>query len=251
MKLYNCKNCEHNFQGRFCNNCGQKSSVSRVDYKYLIEEISDSIIQMNQGFLYTFKELTIRPGKSIREFLEGKRKQHFKPLGYLVLTSTLYVFLTIIFDLNNPTEDFVTGFQNDMSEMEAGQESTTLTILEWLAKNYGYTLFLILPIFSLASYLAFIKSQYNYFEHLILNAYITGHQMIVYLLMSVVVVKDNFTEVLPFVGSMAFNFWAYYHFFHEMKSYIKIPLSILSYVLFLIMLLVLMFLVLALIKNEL
>lgn len=34
-----CKNCEQQFQGSFCNNCGQKSNVKRINFAYLLHFI--------------------------------------------------------------------------------------------------------------------------------------------------------------------------------------------------------------------
>ncbi|MGB0494973.1 MAG: DUF3667 domain-containing protein [Kangiellaceae bacterium] len=234
-----CKNCERNFEGKFCNNCGQKSRVSRVDYKYLLNEISENLLQVNHGFFYTLKELSLRPGKNIRSFLEGKRVSHFKPLAYLLLTSTLYVLAIFFLDLNTVTNDLVSGFTTASSNDGTEIGSTALSFFDWLAKNHTFMLLLTIPLFSLASYIAFIKSGYNYFEHLVLNIYITGQQMIIYLLLSTIVTKDEITEIIPFSSAIIFNFWAYYQFFQLKNSHTKIFLTLLTYVIFSIQLLIL------------
>ena len=50
-----CKNCEQNFNGNYCSNCGQNSNIRKVDYKYLLNEIPNSIFQINRGFLLKYK----------------------------------------------------------------------------------------------------------------------------------------------------------------------------------------------------
>ena len=95
-----CKNCENEFNGNFCNNCGQKSNTRKINYNYLIEEISNNVFQVHRGIFFTVKELSYRPGHSIREFLNGKRKQHFKPVGFVLITSALYVFTSLLFNEN-------------------------------------------------------------------------------------------------------------------------------------------------------
>ena len=89
-----CKNCDHDFDGDYCNNCGQKSTVQNINFKFLIDEISNTVFQVNRGLFFTVKELFVRPGHSIREFLNGKRKQHFKPLAFVLVVSTIYVLVT-------------------------------------------------------------------------------------------------------------------------------------------------------------
>ena len=106
-----CKNCEQNFNGNYCSNCGQNSNVRKVDYKYLISEIPNSIFQINRGFLFTLKELFTKPGHSIREFLEGKRKNHFKPIAFIIFTSTLYVLAHYFIGNQTFIDDAISGYK--------------------------------------------------------------------------------------------------------------------------------------------
>lgn len=243
MNATTCKNCEHIFDGSFCNNCGQKLGNTRIDSRYLIGEISNSLLQMNSGFFYTLKELFVRPGSSIRGFLEGKRKQYFKPLAFLLLTSTLYVFIAFTLGFNTVSEDFLTGFTSYSSSSESREPTSILIVLNWLVNNHAYAMLLVLPSFSLASYIAFFKFKYNYFEHLVLNIYITGQQMFIYLILGIVVIENNSTESIPFLCSVIFNFWAFYTFFQSKKPFIKILLTLLTYVLFLLVQVILLLVV--------
>ncbi|MRT93635.1 DUF3667 domain-containing protein [Ancylomarina sp. 16SWW S1-10-2] len=224
-----CKNCGYNFQGKFCNNCGQNSNVGKVDLKYFLNEIPNSIFQVNRGFLFTIKELFTRPGHSIRQFLEGKRKQHFKPLAFVFLASTLYALLTYLIGKNTFLGGVVTGVAVGLNN-GATESSMAVKFLNWLANNHAYAILLFLPFFSLASYLAFIKSKYNYFEHLVLNFYITGQQMVIYLIFSFVLLKDNYLQAIPVVIGILFTFWTFNQFFENNKFYTKIFLTVITYI---------------------
>ena len=235
-----CKNCGQRFDGTFCNYCGQKSSVRRIDSTYIIDEVNNNLFQINRGLFYTIKELTVRPGNSINEFLDGKRKQHVKPLSYVLLTSALYVLTTHFLGLNTFSQDFTEGFTSGVTDEGNEVASGILDILNWLANNHTYTVLLTLPLFSTASYLAFKRSHYNFFEHLILNIYITGQQMIIYLLASFAVIEDSMMEVIPLVLGIAYNFWAFYQFFNIYRPHIRILRSLLTYVIFLLQIIALM-----------
>ena len=220
-----CKNCKQDFSGNYCSNCGQNSNVRKVDFKYLIDEIPNSIFQINRGFLFTLKELFIKPGHSIREFLEGKRKNHFKPLAFIILTSTLYVLSHYFIGNQTFIDDAITGFKS-------GSKAENNQLLNWIAKNQTYFILILVPLFSLASYLAFIKSKYNYFEHLVLNIYITGQQMFIYFLFSFIYDRDSYLVLLPLLLGMGFNFWTYIQFFNKKSTLKKVLLILLTYIIF-------------------
>jgi len=226
-----CKNCGHRFEGNFCSNCGQSSKVNRIDSHYVAEEISNGLFQVNRGFFYTIKELFIRPGVTIKNFLQGKRQNYFKPIPFVLLASTLYVFIVYLLDLNTYSKDFESGFKAGVHESEMNKASSILNVLNWLANNHAYTLLILLPFYSLSSYIAFIKSKYNYFEHLVLNIYISGQQMIIYLVSSFFVIKGGVTEIIPVATGVIFNYWAFHQIF-ETTFFAKISLFILTYVLY-------------------
>ena len=107
-------------------------------------------------------------------------------------------------------------------------------VLNWLTKHQTYVTVLFIPLFSFASYLAFIKSKYNYIEHLIMNFYITGQQMIIYLILGLIFFKDNVLMGVPVILGTIFNLWALHQFFQDKTILKKILLIIFTYILFII-----------------
>ncbi len=55
-------------------------------------------------------------------------------------------------------------------------------------------------IFSLASYLAFIRSGYNLIEHLVLNFFISGQQFLIYAFFSFFLLDENSAIVYITIG---------------------------------------------------
>lgn len=226
-----CKNCGHSYDGNFCNECGQSSKVRRIDFKFLINEIPNSIFYIDRGLLFTIKELSIRPGHAIREFVVGKRIQNYKPISYFLIASALYVIATHLMGRNTFIADFVSGFALGMTEQD---QSSGAEIINWITNNQAYVALMFIPLFSFASYIAFKKTKYNYFEHLVLNLYITGHQMLIYLILSFVITKESILIVLPILIGMAYNIWAYFQFFDNKKNINKALLILMTYILFLV-----------------
>lgn len=230
----NCRNCGHTVDGKFCSNCGQNSKVGRINLPAVLNEFSESIFQINKGFFYTLRELCIRPGESLKEFLNGKRKNHFKPIAYLLTLSTLYFLITQATNQNTWIEDLITGWMNGATEPNAGVGIPK--IATWFAKNYAYTTLILLPLFSLASFLSFFKFGKNYFEHFVINSYITGQQAILYALFAIVetVSKSDAIEAFSLLGVIPYTFWVFWQFFSEGNRTMNILRSIMTYILYLI-----------------
>lgn len=227
-----CNNCSKEFEGNFCNSCGQSAKQRRIDSRYFFTDIPNSVFQLDSGFFLTAKELFVRPGATILEYLKGKRKKHYRPLAYLVLLSAGYVILSRIIGKETFIDDFIVGFKSMAPSKRFGYG-----FLDWLGKNQSYAQLMVLPFYSLASYLAFIKSKYNYFEHLVLNMYITGQQMLIYIIFNLIPSDSILLNILPYLFGIGFNFWAYFNFFKEKSAARKIVLMTLTYFLFFLQLL--------------
>ena len=240
-----CKNCNQLIDGNYCKYCGQSTSVSRINLSGFINDLSGSIFQINRGFFYSLKELFIRPGHSIREYLEGKRKSHFKPIGYVLILSTIYFFVARFLESETFFNDFVTGFANSSDGSEV--DNRTLTILTWFTENYAYTTLMLIPVFSLASYLAFLKSGFNFLEHVVLNAYVTGQQAIIYTCSSIIgffLGDVEFLAMLTLGVSMGYLLFVFLQFFKEknrLATVFQFLLTYTFYIVFLVLVLGLIF----------
>ncbi len=230
-----CKNCQHQFEGKFCNNCGQNANVERIDSKYLFTEIWNNIFQVDRGFFFTVKELFLRPGHSIREFLEGKRTPYFKPVTFVFVFSTLYVLISYFVGQKPYLGEMIAGFSKGITGGTT-EELVSMKLFKWLSNNHAYSTLILLPVFSFASYLTFIKSKYNYYEHLVLNFYITGQQMIFYMLLNIIMfvigkeVPSIFISI--FFVAIMYTFWTYFQFFEDKHPLVKILLTLLTYFLY-------------------
>lgn len=232
-----CKNCGQAAEARFCANCGQQTSVARLTLASLATQLSEGVFQLNKGFFFTLKELTIRPGHSIREYLAGKRKNHFKPIAYAFLLSTIYFFLSRSLGTETVLNDLVSGFASGGQ----GDESTAAQVesLNWLADRYSYTILFFLPLYALASFLAFWGTRYNYIEHIVLNAYIIGQQTLIYLVYAVLSYLTGDTEVLALamvVFSVLYQCYVFWQFFHQRSRFQVLIRTFLTYVLYMILL---------------
>ncbi|MES2381782.1 MAG: DUF3667 domain-containing protein [Bacteroidota bacterium] len=101
-----CKNCDTEFSGKFCNNCGQPGDTFKIDRHFVIHELRKTFIHFwDDGLFYTTKSLFINPGRAIEDYLKGKRVKHIRPFTFLILIAGLYVLLSQYFHLNMFTSD--------------------------------------------------------------------------------------------------------------------------------------------------
>jgi len=110
------------------------------------------------------------------------------------------------------------------------------SILNWFSSNFAYTTLLLLPPFSIASYLSFLGLGRNYLEHFVLNAFVAGQQAIIYsitLLLEVFIASEHW-ESIGLIVSISYAFWMFWQFFSEGNRILNILRSILTYILYLI-----------------
>ena len=229
-----CKNCGFKLDGPFCSQCGQNSNVGRINLHNFLNEVSESVFQVNRGFFFTLWELMHSPGQGISEFLEGKRKLYFKPIAYVLTLSTLYFLVAQLSGRNTWIDDAITDWIIGQVPSDLGLEFPKF--LTWFSKNYAYSILLLLPLFSLASYLSFFSFGKNYLEHVVINSYITGQQAIFYSIFTLLgeVVDSQIFEFLPFLLAVGYAFWIFWQFFSGGNRLVNLLRSILTYLLYLI-----------------
>lgn len=241
----NCKNCGQIIDAKFCSHCGQNSKVDRITLTNFITELSDSLIQVNRGLLFTIKELTIRPGYSIKDYIKGKRKNYFKPIAYALALSTVYFLISKLTDDSTFLVDLLEGFNNGFTDSGARNTELPNKLLlaaNWFTNNFAYAAILLIPLHALATYLAFFKSGFNYLEHIVLNSYIVGQQAIIYSIFILIsqVFKVDFLDLIDFIILVLYAFWVFWQFFSEESRKYVILRSMLAYILKLIIILILL-----------
>ena len=231
--MINCKNCDHTFEGNYCNNCGQTAHTHKINTHYLWHEIQHDIFHVDAGILYTAKELIINPGATIRNFIEGKRVRYFKPVAMIFLLATFYGLLYHYFNIHFPSS-------------ESTEEYDLIEKLNlWISKHYALATLLLIPVYSLASLLFFRKSGYNYVEHGILNLYMGSVKLILsFLIFPLFYIYNGTNEMLDIlvltgILDLFLNIWIYYSFFINYKPFSRIIRTFFCYLFpFIIMIIV-------------
>lgn len=80
-----CKNCRYRYEGSYCSMCRQSADTNRITWKEIWHYLLNALLSVDKGLFYTAKEMMLRPGKTISDYLQGKRIRHFNPLFFLIL----------------------------------------------------------------------------------------------------------------------------------------------------------------------
>jgi membrane associated rhomboid family serine protease len=180
-----CNNCNAEISSKFCPECGQPATLKRIDGHYIIHEI-EHVLHFERGILYTIKELLINPGQNIRNYLTSNRSRLVKPIIFIIITSLIYTIAVKLFHID---DNFI------KLDDESGKLHTPQKLFEWVASHYGYSNIIIGVFIAFFIKLFFRKSNYNFFEILIMLCFVTGVAMLIYsffaLLQGIIAIKTK------------------------------------------------------------
>ena len=171
MHVNLCKNCTATFEGNFCSNCSQKTNTKRLDWQYVWDELKYTFLHINSGFLFTCKELFLRPGTMVREFLEGKCVKHYKPILLVFVLAGATSFLIHLLPSENMTALYFK--KNDPKYIKQISEITT-----WIKSHYSLIEIAFLPLTSLSTWFSFRCWGYNFKENIIINSFVAAQRLI-------------------------------------------------------------------------
>lgn len=237
-----CKNCNQTFKGHYCNNCGQPADTHKINAHFLWHDIQHGLLHFDNGIPYSIKQLFIRPGHSIREFIEGKRVRHFKPLSLVAVLAALYGFLYHYFKINL--------FQ---SSADSGIDYGDFN--EWMATHFSWVAIATIPIYTVGTYIVFRKQGYNFFELFVLNTFKASQRLFVQILTFPILLYLNSTNHAEKFSSITYLlgiiliFWTNIQFFNKISRTRAFFLTILSHIIFLITFFILIIIVLAIIGK--
>ena len=225
-----CKNCNQPFVGNFCNHCGQAANTHKLSLHYIWHDLQHGLFHFDNGIFYTIKQLLTRPGHTIREFINGKRVRHFKPLSFVIALATLYGLLYHYFiDLHYhlkaevPKDDVVGIFKN---------------VTLWMMNHLAYASFILILGATISTYIVFKKQGYNWAEHFVLNTYVVG----LILVTSIVLLPVLYIQKLKGEGGLQnygifsqclifiLLFWCYAQFFTNLSIIQKLARTVLSFI---------------------
>ncbi|RYF67945.1 MAG: DUF3667 domain-containing protein [Cytophagaceae bacterium] len=172
-----CLNCAHEFEGNFCNQCGQSAQTHSVDWHYIWHEIPHSVWHVDRGILFSVRELCTRPGYTIRDFIAGKRVNHYRPLALLLILGAIVAFVSHTLDVSimkSSQEVFTPG--NAVASTRIKEFQTKL--LHFLEAKQTLLQIVTIPIYAFWFWFMFKRKGYNYPQILVAQTFITNFSIL-------------------------------------------------------------------------
>lgn len=93
MEPHDCPTCGTHFEGNYCPRCGQSAKIGRYSFKKAFLLFLDVWGLGNRGMFRTVRDLLLRPGYMIRDYLRGMQMAYFPPfkMFFLIFTLSLLV----------------------------------------------------------------------------------------------------------------------------------------------------------------
>ena len=84
-----CATCGTHYTGNYCPRCGQSSRIARYSFKNAVLLFLDVWGLGNRGMFRSIRDLLLRPGYMIRDYLRGMQMAYFPPFKMYFLLFTL------------------------------------------------------------------------------------------------------------------------------------------------------------------
>src|SRR4051812_11029331 len=111
--MHTCNNCDQSFEGKFCNNCGQKATIGRLHSHDLWHEALHAFTHADKGIVKLIKDLASVPGRAYRLYFSGHRASYYNPVLFFLLTAGLSIYIgDKIFEY----EDYVNQMNNEFGK---------------------------------------------------------------------------------------------------------------------------------------
>ena len=98
--IHECATCHTQFHGNYCPRCGQKSTIGRYSFKSAFLTFLDVWGLGNRGMFRTIRDLLLRPGYMIRDYLNGMQMAYFPPFKMFFLVIALSVLVDSGLNIN-------------------------------------------------------------------------------------------------------------------------------------------------------
>lgn len=164
-----CKNCKEDieFNPRFCSNCGQEVIVA-LDSKYFNTILKEGI-SFDRGFSFNVKNLFLKGGNSVNQFISGHTKPFQNPILFFITTMGILILIMSL------TEGLISGtfFQflenGEKTPVKFETRGPDSKQVRWL---YLVITTLIIPLFSLVFYMLKDRKKQPYVQSVIVTVFL-------------------------------------------------------------------------------
>ena len=211
--MHTCQSCNTEFHGNYCPRCGQSANIGRFSFRTAILLFLDNWGIGNRSFFLTIRDLILRPGYLIRDYVRGRQSAYFPPFQMFFLLATFSLLVEQGLNLQPthhssyreeelPTELVVNG-KHINSEALKKMKQVPDQIRNFNDANPALFSLLALMILSAPLFLFFRRCpaipDLRFSEHLIALVYASNTYSI-YQIISNLIPLDILSDILQFVA---------------------------------------------------
>lgn len=227
-----CISCSYKHNEKFCPNCGEKTGVPKITFSSTVETTFATITNMDKGFLYNLKNLTLKPKETIEEYLKGKRKGIFNPISFLLISVSLYLIVESYFNQKSFTDENDIKLIRDRISYKIASQGAG-----FIVSYFKY--FWALTIIPLSIISKLVYKKYNYLEHITINAFIIGQITLTFGIISFLIFKHHIIlNIFIYLALIWFNYRVFNHSKNKLKSFLNSLLVVSLFILSLISLII-------------
>ena len=115
--IHCCSSCGTEYEGNFCPRCGQSASIGRFSFKKAVLLFLDVWGMGNRSMFRSLRDLILRPGYMICDYLSGMQSAYFPPF------KMFFVLLTIMFVIDK-------GFSLDIDKDNSQPAQKNIEVVE-------------------------------------------------------------------------------------------------------------------------
>ncbi|MEM6379612.1 MAG: PQQ-dependent sugar dehydrogenase, partial [Bacteroidota bacterium] len=213
--MITCKNCGEEVTGRFCSNCGQKRDTKPLTFASILRTAISTITELDRGFLYNLKYLTIDFKETVLGYLDGKRIRVYNPISYALIGVSVMLLVSSQFgksiDPGGPSgaiaqqDSFSFGFEYG----------------KFITANIKYIWLLGIVFFALPARLFYRQRRLT--EHMAIQAFVIGHSCFICAVLFLLWPIRFPANPILLVVMLALMIWVYWKMDREMISPVFSP----------------------------
>ena len=168
---HECATCGTRFEGNFCPRCGQSAAIGRYSFRRALLLFLDVWGLGNRGMFRSLRDLLLRPGYMIRDYLGGMQMAYFPPFKLLFLLMALNLLVASGLNLRGTNRiseslemmtisgvgrDVAEGAESEAQRQAAAEFNRGVGIAtDWIRGHMTIVMLLLMLLFSGPLYLFF------------------------------------------------------------------------------------------------
>ncbi len=164
-----CRACGTTLVGLYCHACGQGHRHGRLRTRTLVEGFIESLVELDSRIFRTLLGLTLRPGRVVRDFIDGRRIVYVHPFKYALLAYTVSFFVMLWAAAN-------------LLDPVTSARMRSIMLPGWAR----FINFASLPVLAVVLQGLYRRQALRWIEHYVLVMYAMGHAVLLQMILVVV-----------------------------------------------------------------